>query len=146
MAQWEEMSFCEYCDHVKLKPGAGEVLRALRARGVRLGTATNLSSRVMRTVLEQNGVLELFDALTTTEEVSRGKGYPDIYLLAAQKLGATPGQCVVFEDVPRALEGIRAAGMMSCAVYEPESLHSAHEWDEMKRQFDVNIKGFEELL
>ena len=143
MAEWESLSFLEYRDHVRLKPGAGEVLRALRARDVRLGTATNLSSRVARTVLEQNGVLGLFDALTTTEEVTRGKGYPDIYLLAARKLGVPPGQCVAFDDVAKALLGIRAAGMAACAVWEPGM---PQDWDEMVRLSDFSIMGFEDML
>lgn len=143
MAEWEAMSFREYRDHVKLKPGAGEVLRALRARGVRLGTATNLSAPTARAVLAQNGVLELFDALTTTEEVPRGKGYPDIYLLAARKLGVPPGRCVAFDDVAQALRGIRAAGMAACAVREPAM---PQDWEEMTRLADFSILRFEDML
>jgi len=143
MAEWNAMSFREYRDHVKLKPGAGEVLRVLRAREVLLGIATNLSAHVARIVLEQNGVLELFGALTTTEEVPRGKGYPDIWLLAARKLGVSPLQCIAFDDVADSLLGIRAAGMAACAVREP-GMHQ--DWDEMARLADFSIMGFEDML
>jgi len=142
MAEWNEMSFQQYREHVKLKPGACEYLEKLRAKGVKLATATALTTHVMQAVLESNGVLHLFDALTSADEVARGKTHPDIYLLAAQKLGVEPRRCIVFEDVPKTLRGIHAAGMTACAVWEPCN----GSWDEMTRQFDVYIKGFEELL
>jgi len=145
MDEWNRLSFCEYRDHVQLKPGAKEYLERLHAQGVKLATATSLTTHVMEAVLAHNGVLHLFDALTSADEVARGKGYPDIYLLAAQKLCVPPELCVVFEDVAKTLPGICAAGMTACAVKE-ENTHMAQEWDEMTRLFDVYINGFEELL
>lgn len=145
MEEWNRLSFCEYRDHVRLKPGARDYLERLRAQGVKLGTATNLSTPVMEAVLRSNGVLHLFDALTSGDDVSRGKSFPDIYLLAARRLGVAPGGCVVFDDVLQTIQGIRAAGMTACAVRETTVQH-AQNWGEMCRLFDVNIKGFEELL
>ena len=143
MDEWNRMSFDVYREQVKLKPGARAFLEALRARGVKLGVATAQTAPLMRIVLESNGILELFDALCSTDEVPRGKTHPDVYLLAAQKLGVEPGRCIVFEDVLKTLRGIHAAGMRACAVWDAAS---AHNWDEMTRRFDVHIKGFEELL
>jgi len=141
MQEWNATSFELYRDDVKLKPGAREYLELLRAQGKKLGVATALTSHIMQTVLEQNGVLHLFDALTSADEVARGKTFPDIYLLAAQKLGVAPGCCIVFEDVLKTLPGIRAAGMTAYAVWDA----STNDWDEMTRQFDFYIKSFEEL-
>ena len=146
MDEWNRMCFRQYCEHVRLKPGVREYLARLKAQGVKLGTATSLTTTAMHAVLESNGVLPLFGALTSADEVTRGKEHPDIYLLAAQKLGAQPRDCVVFEDVLRTLRGIRAAGMTACAVWEPHLDQGDGYWAEMVRQFDVNIKGFEELL
>ena len=143
MDEWNRMSFDVYREEVKLKPGARIYLEALRARGVKLGVATAQTLPLMHTVLESNGIVELFDALCSTDEVPRGKTHPDIYLLAAQKLGAEPERCIVFEDVLKTLRGIRAAGMQACAVWDAAS---AQDWDEMTRRFDLHIKGFEELL
>ena len=143
MDEWNRLSFGAYRDEVKLKPGAKEYLERLSAQGVKLGTATALTTHVMEAVLESNGVLRLFDALTSADEAPRGKSFPDIYLLAARKLGVAPARCVVFDDVPQALRGIKAAGMAACAVRENQP---AHIWDEMVRLSDVQIQGFEELL
>jgi len=143
MDEWNRMSFDVYREQVKLKPGARAYLGQLRARGVKIGVATAQTAPLMRTVLESNGILDWFDALSSTDEVARGKTYPDIYLLAARKLGVAPERCMVFEDVLKTLRGIRAAGMQACAVWDAAS---AQDWDEITQQFDVYIKGFEELL
>ena len=139
MALWNEMSFRQYRDHVKLKPGAREYLEALRSRGVKLGIATNLTTHVARAVLESNGVRGWFAALTSADEVPRGKQFPDIYLLAARKLGVEPRLCVAYDDVAKSLLGMRAAGMTACAVREPDMPQN---FEGMKRDFDCYIEDF----
>ena len=141
MAEWNASSFVQYRDHVQLKPGAREFLHALKARGIKLATATALTTHVMHAVLQSNGVYDLFDAFTSADEVQRGKTFPDIYLLAAQKLGVPPAQCIVFEDVRKTIAGIHAAGMKGCAVWDEHT----HDWDEMLREFDYNLVEFGEL-
>lgn len=143
MAQWNEMSFRQYRDHVRLKAGAREYLEALRARGVKLGVATNLTTHVAQAALGSNGVLDWFGALTSADEVPRGKGFPDIWLLAAQKLRVEPRLCVAYDDVAKALPGIRAAGMTACAVREPDM---PQDFEGMKREFDVYIEDFAEVI
>jgi HAD superfamily hydrolase (TIGR01509 family) len=142
MAEWNELSYLQYCNHVRLKPGAREYLECLSAQGIKLGVATALTTHVMEAVLENNNILHLFDALTSADEVCRGKTFPDIYLLAAQKMGVEPKDCIVFEDVLKTLRGIRAAGMSSCAVWDTTTC----DWPEMIREFDMNIMSFEELV
>jgi HAD superfamily hydrolase (TIGR01509 family) len=143
MAQWNEMSFRQYRDHVRLKAGAREYLEALRALGVKLGVATNLTTHVAQAVLGANGVLDWFAALTSADEVPRGKGFPDIWRLAARKLGVEPRLCVAYDDVAKALPGIRAAGMTACAVREPDM---PQDFEAMKREFDVYIEDFSEVI
>ena len=139
MAQWNEMSFLQYRDHVKLKPGAKEYLEQLRAQGVKLGVATNLTTHIARAVLRSNGILDWFEALTSADEVPRGKQFPDIYLLAARRLGTEPRLCVAYDDVAKALQGMRAAGMTACAVREPAM---PQDWEAMKQAFDCYIEDF----
>ena len=49
------------------------------------------------------------------------KGFPDIYLAAAQKMGVEPRDCMVFEDIPLAIEGASAGGFLTCGVYDKYS-------------------------
>lgn len=139
MDEWKRLSFCQYRDHVRLKPGAKQFLEALQARGVRLGVATNLSLQAAHAVLQQNGVLPLFQAVTSADEVPHGKRFPDIYLLAAQRLGVQPCHCIAYDDIADSVQGIHAAGMTACAMREP-SIHQ--DWDEMKANFDTFLEGF----
>ena len=85
--EWNEMAVYEYAHHVKLSPYALEYLIELKKRGVKLAVATGLPGELFLPCLEHNSVLELFDILCSTDEVKRGKEYPDVFELAAQRLG-----------------------------------------------------------
>lgn len=115
-AEWLEMARRKYGSGVFLRPHAGEYLRWLKARGVKLGTVTGLPHSLAEAALKNNGVYALFDAFTSADETPRGKEHPAVYLLAARRLGVTPADCAVFEDVPACLESARAAGMKVFAV------------------------------
>ncbi|MDQ1846867.1 beta-phosphoglucomutase family hydrolase [Gemmobacter fulvus] len=79
-------------------------LRACRAEGLVLATAS--SSRNARLVLEKAGIADKFAAIVGGDDVSNGKPHPDIFLLAAKRLGLPPEACVVIED---AISGVAAA-------------------------------------
>lgn len=62
--------------------------------------------------LKKTGLIDYFgDALYSSTMVKHGKPAPDLFLYAAEKMGADPAQCVVFEDSPFGIEGAVAAGM-----------------------------------
>ena len=71
--------------------------------------------------LEENGILHLFDQVITHEDVSANKPAPDIFLLAAEKLGVDPSKCRGFEDADVGMEALRAAGMDACDVRKMEA-------------------------
>lgn len=121
MNEWTEMAFSEYSHNVKLKPGAKEFLIKLKAAGIKVALATSNSKTLLELTLKNNDVFQYFDVITTTDEVKRGKDFPDIYLLAAERLGASPEQCVVFEDILPAVKGAKAAGMKVVAVHDTYS-------------------------
>ena len=57
------------------------------------------------------------DAVATSEDVSRGKPHPDLFLTAAERLGAAPSDCVVVEDSDVGIECARNAGMMALRFF-----------------------------
>jgi beta-phosphoglucomutase-like phosphatase (HAD superfamily) len=59
---------------------------------------------------------DFFDAAVGAHDVARGKPEPDLFLLAAEKLGAEPCESLVFEDAPLGLEAARRAGMRAVAI------------------------------
>jgi len=116
--EWNDFAYVEYQTNVKLKPGVVEFLSLLKTLNIKIGIATSNCKPLLEVVLRANGIYDYFDCLTLTDEVSRGKNFPDVYLLTAQKLGVTPDQCIVFEDILPAVKGAKAAGMKVVGVYD----------------------------
>lgn len=67
--------------------------------------------------LESAGIDDLFDVIITPEDVVHGKPAPDMFLLAAELLGANPADCCVFEDADPGIEAACAAGMDYVRVF-----------------------------
>lgn len=92
------------------KKGLMEMLSFCREHGIRTAVASSSTLKVVRHNLTAGGVIDLFDAITTGDEVEHGKPAPDIFDLAARKLGLDPRACVVFEDAFSGIRGAHAAG------------------------------------
>lgn len=141
--EWNELAIDAYKNKVRLKSGAKEYLEKLKSLGVKLSVATASSSNLYELALKNNGVYDLFDAFTSASEVERGKGFPDIYILAAQKIGLMPKDCVVFEDIYIGILGAKAGGFYTVAVYEN---CSKKDKDAIIKESDIYIHSFNELL
>lgn len=96
-----------------VKPGAGELLAFLQARGVKLAAASSSSRERILKNFRYTGMDRFFDAIVSGQEVARGKPEPDIFLLAAEKIGCLPEDCYVFED---SVNGIRAGIAAGCVT------------------------------
>ena len=90
--------------------------RAAKAAGVRLACATAGDPDNIRFAVEGLGMEGFFDAAVGAHDVARGKPEPDLFLLAAQRVGVAPAHCLVFEDAPLGIEGARRAGMRAVAI------------------------------
>jgi 16S rRNA pseudouridine516 synthase len=141
--EWNRMAYDKYAHEVKAKAGAQAFLRRLRRRGVRAGIASSNSRELIDACLRSNQMDECFDCIVTSCEVSKGKPAPDVYLCAAERLGAVPQDCLVFEDVPMGILAGQNAGMQVCAV---EDLHALDQQQEIRRLADYYIRSYEELL
>jgi beta-phosphoglucomutase-like phosphatase (HAD superfamily) len=83
---------------------------------VPLAVASGGTKRAITAVLNHLGILLLFQAVVTHEDVEHQKPAPDIYLEAARRIGVLPQFCRAYEDTDLGLEGIRAAGMEAIDV------------------------------
>ncbi|WP_461258005.1 HAD family hydrolase [Treponema sp. R80B11-R83G3] len=101
---------------VPLKPGLMYLLDRLSAVKIPFALATSSRTATATNMLSKAGIIDRFTALTCGEEVTNGKPAPDIFLLAAEKLGQPPGVCVGFEDSPPGLLGLHAAGIRSIFI------------------------------
>ena len=105
-------------DGYAVMPGVGELLAELALRGIVSGVASSTGIERVGKRLEKSGLSKHFFALTGGNEVKRGKPAPDIFLLAAERLGVTPANCLVFEDSSHGAMGALEAGMGVVVVPE----------------------------
>ncbi len=98
-------------------PGARELIRALAEESdFALAVGSSAPRANVDLVLEILGAADSFTAFSTGDEVRRGKPDPEVFLLAARKLGLPPGRCVVIEDAPQGVKAGIAAGAKVVAV------------------------------
>ncbi|WP_374012345.1 HAD family hydrolase [Pseudoxanthomonas koreensis] len=98
------------------RPGILPLLHWLQARGVPRAVATSTRRPLAMYKLDKAGLLPFFAAVCTSTDVFHPKPEPDVYLLAAQRLGVAPAQCLVLEDSPTGVRAALAAGMTAVQV------------------------------
>ncbi|MFP4431395.1 MAG: HAD family hydrolase [Spirochaetota bacterium] len=107
--------------HVPRIPGILELLAHLRSRRVPLAVASSSVGPIVRSVLRHTGLEEFFGVVVSGDEVARSKPAPDIFLLAAERLGLHPRGCLVVEDSENGVAAARAAGMVCVGFRNPGS-------------------------
>jgi beta-phosphoglucomutase len=103
-----------------LLPGAGEILAQLRQRGIK--TAIGSSSKNTPLIMERVGLVGRLDAVADGNDITRSKPDPQVFLLAAERLGLEPAACLVVEDAPAGIEAGRRAGMDVFGIGTPHTL------------------------
>ncbi len=98
------------------QPGVPELITGLKMRGFLLAVASSSSGPVVKTMLEELGLLNSLDAVVSGDEVEQGKPAPHIFILAADRLGVERPACLVVEDSVNGIKAARAAGMTPVAV------------------------------
>lgn len=95
--------------------GAPELLDALTNAGFKLAIGSSGPPENVAAVLEELGAAH-FAATVTGHDVTRGKPDPQVFLIAAERLGVPPASCAVVEDAVHGIEAANAAGMASIAL------------------------------
>jgi HAD superfamily hydrolase (TIGR01509 family) len=108
-----------------LRPGILELLQLLREHDVPRAVATSTRQPRASRKLAASGLLDFFAVVVTSSDVAHPKPAPDIYLLAAQKLGKDPARCLALEDSPAGIRAAVGAGMT--AIQVPDLVHPDEE-------------------
>jgi HAD superfamily hydrolase (TIGR01509 family) len=119
VAEYGELRLAALRGAVRLMPGALEVIEFGRMAGLKIGLATSGMRAHAAVSLSETGLRGMFDVEVTGDEVEYGKPKPDLFLLAAKRLGVEPAACVVFEDAPNGVAAAQEAGMRVAAVPAP---------------------------
>ncbi|GAA2649498.1 HAD family hydrolase [Paractinoplanes durhamensis] len=104
-----------YRDDLPLIPGSVDAVRRIGAR-FPIALASSSARILIDQVLATAGLTDAFPVTLSTEEVPRGKPFPDVYLAAAEKLGLDPAVCAAVEDSSNGLRSAGAAGLAVIAV------------------------------
>lgn len=107
-------------------PGARELVTALRSREVPVALCTASYMRWVEPILAGAGLTGMFDAMSTADMVERTKPDPAPYVLAAEKLGLRPGECVAIEDSRNGLESALGAGCWTVQLRATETAAAPH--------------------
>jgi HAD superfamily hydrolase (TIGR01509 family) len=104
------------CDGQPLLPGVEALLRDAKALALGRGVASSSSCGWVDGWLRRHEIRDLLDVVVARDDVRNVKPDPELFLLAASRLGVAPGACVVFEDSPNGMRAAIAAGMRCVAV------------------------------
>lgn len=116
---------CYRAREVPRIPGALEAVRRIAAsRPVALASSSHPA--IIRAAVEALGLHDVLGAIASSDEVEHGKPAPDVYLLAAERLGTEPARCLVVEDSLNGVRAGRAAGM-TVVLVPNESVPPAEE-------------------
>jgi HAD superfamily hydrolase (TIGR01509 family) len=111
------------CEAQPLLPGVVDRVREARTAGLGTAIASSSLSEWVEGWLARHRIRALFDTVCTRDEVPQVKPAPDLFRLAAARLGVSPAQCLVFEDSPNGIRAARAAGMKCVAIPNPLTRH-----------------------
>lgn len=116
-AEW----YARHLHEIEAVAAVADLARRYHAEGRKISVASGSDISLVAPSLERAGLLDLFDIIITPADVERGKPAPDMFLLAAERMGVAPQECLVFEDGQAGIDAAYAAGMAS--VFVPSRLH-----------------------
>ena len=143
MAEWDALAEHHYRELASLKPGAAAFLRQCREEGRPMALFTACRPALCRAALERFGLLSLFDHIVYAEEIGLEKRDPRCFLRLSELVGASPAECVLFDDSPDNCATAAKAGMDTVGVYDP--LYESRQ-EELRRVSARYVRSLEELL
>jgi beta-phosphoglucomutase len=144
--QMKERTYDIYLNIIKGElrplPGGVELVRGCRKAGLKTALASSADGRKVRGNLQEIGLgWDEFDAVICGEDVARKKPAPDIFLLAAKRLGAEAHLCIVIEDAVAGVQAAKSAGAKCIAVTNTVPAEALGEADMIVRNLgEVSIQ------
>jgi beta-phosphoglucomutase len=136
--------FVDYLERMapeEIFPGVKQLIKDLRAAGIKVGLAS--SSKNAITVIQLLHIQNEFDVVVDGTMITHSKPHPEIFLLAASKLGVQPKDCLVFEDAEAGVEAAVAAGMKCVGVGSADQLGKADKV--ISKTGEFKLAGLHEL-
>ncbi len=135
----ESIRYFSELTEIPVMPGLIDLLEELKQKKYPMAVASSSFPEIIEIILTKTGLRSYFQVVVSSEEAGKSKPEPDVFLLAARKLGIIPWNCLVVED---SFNGIKAAhaAQMSCVAYQSPGV------DPRKQEHaDVVVKSYKEL-
>lgn len=121
-------------------PGVLEVLSALKSNGIKI--AIGSSSRNAKLILNRIKLTDQFEAIADGTDIKNSKPAPDVFLVAAVKLGIDPSECLVVEDAEAGIKAAKRAGMFGFAVGDAKKSQEAdYKAEDIKELINVVLNN-----
>lgn len=131
------LSYVNEMDESEILPGVSEILDYLKENDIPF--ALGSASKNARIILKKIGLLEKFYAIIDGTDVSKAKPDPEVFLIAAEKLGVKPEDSIVFEDAVAGIQAANRANMTSIGIGDKITLGEADyvfsDFTEIEREF-----------
>lgn len=108
-------------EDIKPVSGIPEFLRSIKEKGLTTAVASSSDYKLINLILDRLKIAKYFDSVTSGSDVKRGKPSPDVFLLAAERIGIEPSECLVVEDSENGVKAAKAAGMKALGYINPTS-------------------------
>lgn len=146
---WEEFHSCAHKhinniideNGVPTRKGAVKLLEYLKANGIKMAVATSTVVDMAKRDLELSGLFEYFDVIIGGDMIENGKPNPDIFLLAAERLGVSPEDCLGVEDSHNGIRALHAANIR--AIFIPDLMEDT---DELKKLYSLKLNSLDEII
>jgi beta-phosphoglucomutase len=124
---------------IPVMPGIFALLNKLKSKNYSLAVASSSVPEIIELILEKTGLRHYFQVVVSSQEAGKSKPEPDVFLLAARKLGIAPKNCLVVEDSENGIAAAHVAGM-SCVAYQSPGVDP-----KAQKEADAIFKSFDQL-
>lgn len=132
-----------YGKEAKIKDGVAEFLDYAARHGKKMCIASATTQKFIELVLKNNGVLDKFEFILSCPDLGIYKDKPDIYLMAAEKMGLSPDEVLVFEDAHHAVLTAKSGNLKVVGVYD----ECAEKFEDIiKENSDIYVKSMADLI
>lgn len=136
----ESIRFFSALEDIPLMPGVTQALEELYQMGLPIAVASSSFHEIIELILKRTGLRPYFQQVVSSKEAGKSKPEPDVFLLAASRLGVDPTDCLVVEDSFNGIKAAKAAGMRCIAFAGPGANLEA------QKQANEHISHFDQLI
>lgn len=137
--QTESLRYFNELPGIPVMPGLVDLLEKLKSKNYPLAVASSSVPEIIELILQKTDLRKYFQVVVSGQEADKSKPEPDVFLLAAQKLGVIPKNCMVVEDSENGIKAALAAGMI-CVAYQSPGVDP-----KTQEKADIIVKSFDQL-